>query len=235
MSQPEVIAIIPARGGSKGLSRKNLRLLAGKPLIAHSILAALECSQISRCIVSTEDPEIRHVSMEYGAEVVDRPAELATDLALSADVVRHVLEALSETSHQPEYFVLLQPTSPLRTSHHIQQCLQAFLASSAACTVSVTEAEHHPYKDFILDNGFLQPLFGMEYLSQPRQRLPAVYRPNGAIYAMKSQTFLERNSFFVEFALPYIMGSEGSIDIDSDFDLLIAELMLESRQQAKSA
>ena len=235
MNQPEVIAIIPARGGSKGLPRKNLRSLAGKPLIAYSILAARECSQISRCIVSTEDPEIKQLSLEYGAEVIDRPADLATDLALSADVVRHVLETLSGTGHQPEYFVLLQPTSPLRTSRHIQQCLQAFLASSAACAISVTETEHHPYKDFNLDQGFLHPLFGAEYLSQPRQRLPAVYRQNGAIYVMKSRAFLEHNGFFVEPALPYIMENKDSIDIDSGFDLLVAELLLKSRLHAVSA
>lgn len=234
MSPPEIIAIIPARGGSKGLPRKNLLSLAGKPLIAHSILAALECSQISRCIVSTEDPEIRQASLEYGAEVIVRPAELATDLALSADVVRHVLETLSGAGHQPEYFVLLQPTSPLRTGHHIQQCLQEFFAASAACAISVTETEHHPYKDFTVDHGFLHPLFGAEYLSQPRQRLPTAYRPNGAIYAMRSRTFLEHNGFFVEPALPYIMDNEDSIDIDSSFDLLVAELLLKSRPHAAS-
>lgn len=235
MTHPEVIAIIPARGGSKGLPRKNVRLLAGKPLIAYSILAARECSWINRCIVSTEDPEIKRVSLEYGAEVIDRPTELATDLALSADVVRHVLETLSGTGHPPEYFVLLQPTSPLRTGHHIQQCLQAFLVSSAACIISVTETEHHPYKDFSLDHGLLSPLFGAEYLSQPRQRLPAVYRQNGAIYAMKSRTFLEHNGFFVEPALPFFMANKESIDIDSGSDLLAAELLLNARQQAASA
>lgn len=234
MRPPEVIAIIPARGGSKGLPRKNILPLAGKPLIAHSILAARECSRISRCIVSTEDLEIKQVSLEYGAEVIARPAELATDQTLSADVVQHVLDALSREGRLPDYFVLLQPTSPLRTSAHVEQCLQAFLASPAACTISVTEAEHHPYKDFTLDHGFLHPLFGAEFLSQARQRLLAVYRQNGAIYAMKSQTFLELNGFFVEPALPYIMENEDSIDIDSSFDLLVAELLLNSRQQAAS-
>lgn len=229
MSPPEIVAIITARGGSKGLPRKNVLPLAGKPLIAHSILAARECRLISRCIVSTEDPEIKQVSLDYGAEVIDRPAELATDLALSADVVRHVLETLASAGRLPDYFVLLQPTSPLRTGTHVTQCLQAFLASSAACTVSVTETEHHPYKDFTLEQGHLHPLFGTEYLSQPRQRLPAVYRPNGAIYAMKSRTFLERHSFFVEPALPYIMENNDSIDIDTGFDLQVAEMRLASK------
>lgn len=229
MSPPEVIAIIPARGGSKGLPRKNVLPLAGKPLIAHSILAARECSRISRCIVSTEDPEIRQVSLKYGAEVIDRPAELATDMALSADVVRHVLETLAGAGHQPDYFVLLQPTSPLRNGTHIEECLKRYLDSSVACTVSVTEAEHHPYKDFTLEQGHLHPLFGAEYLSQPRQRLPAVYRQNGAIYAMRCRTFLEHHSFFVEPALPYIMANKDSIDIDSGFDLQVAGLLLSSR------
>lgn len=233
MTPPEVVAIITARGGSKGLPRKNVLPLAGKPLIAHTILAAKDCSLISRCIVSTEDPEIKQVSLDYGAEVIDRPAELATDLALSADVVRHVLDALTGEGRLPDYFLLLQPTSPLRTGAHVTQCLQAFLASAAACTVSVTETEHHPYKGFTLDNHFLHPLFGAHYLDQPRQRLPAVYRQNGAIYAMKSRTFLERRSFFVEPALPYIMANRDSIDIDTGFDLQVAELRLKSASVEK--
>lgn len=229
MNPPDVVAIITARGGSKGLPRKNVLPLAGKPLIAHSILAARECRRIGRCIVSTEDPEIRQVSLEYGAEVIDRPAELATDLALSADVVRHVLETLASAGRLPDYFVLLQPTSPLRTGAHVEACLSSYLDSTAACTVSVTETEHHPYKDFTLEQGHLHPLFGKEYLSQPRQRLPAIYRPNGAVYAMKCRTFLEQHGFFVEPALPYIMANEDSIDIDSAFDLQVAELLLGSR------
>ena len=221
-----VCAIVTARGGSKGLPRKNLRLLGGKPLIAHSILAALACKRVGRCVVTTEDPEIKKAGLKWGAEVIDRPAALATDGALSRDVVRHALATLDGRGELPEVFVLLQPTSPLRTAAHLEACLSAFLASSAACAVSVTEEPHSPYKDFVIEGGLLKPLFGADGLEKPRQALPSVYRPNGAIYAMRSRLFLERMAFYVEPAIPFFMKPEESVDIDTELDLTLAEATL---------
>jgi len=219
----KVVAIVPARGGSKGLPGKNIRPLAGKPLIAHSIIAALGCPLIQRCIVSTDDPEIKARSLEWGAEVIDRPAAFAADASPTQAAVRHVLTSLDEL---PEYFVLLQPTSPLRNSRHLTACLEAFFASDAACTISVTETEHHPYKSHTLEGGRLRPLFGAENLHRPRQALPKVLRENGAIYAMKSALFLERDSFYAEPALAYEMPNEASVDIDTFQDFLRAESLL---------
>lgn len=226
MINKKTIAVIPARGGSKGLSRKNLRLLAGMPLIAYSIMAGINCPYISRCIVSTEDEEIKQVSLEWGAEVIDRPDNLASNYALSQDVVRHVLESLKANGDFPDYFVLLQPTSPLRRAEHINACLDQYFATSAACAISVTEVEHHPFKTFMLQDDYLKPFKDVESLSKPRQSLPKLLRQNGAIYVMPCELFLKVNSFYVEPALPFFMDQIESIDIDNEYDLALAELIV---------
>lgn len=220
---PEICAIIPARGGSKGFPRKNVRLMAGKPLVAHTILAAQGSRYIRDCVLTTEDPEIREIGAGYGAEVVDRPAHLAGDLTTSQEVVRHVLEQLDAEGRRPEYFVLLQPTSPLRTAQHIDACIEEFFRSGASCAISVTVSEHSPFKALVSEGGRLAPLFDAASLHQPRQTLPRTYRQNGAIYLMTSALFLERNTFFVDPAMPFVMPPEASIDIDSPRDLEIAE------------
>ena len=222
-----VVAIITARGGSKGLPRKNIRQLCGKPLIAHSILAALDCVLIDRCIVSTEDPEIKSVSLQWGAEVVDRPASLATDTSLSRDVVRQVLGELESQQRLPEYFVLLQPTSPLRTAHHLTEAIEQFFASGKASAVSMTEMEHHPYKCFKVTGDEWMPVIDYETREVPRQTLPRMYRPNGAIYLLPSAAFLKEGAFFVPPVHPYIMNRENSIDIDDESDLSMASILLD--------
>jgi len=222
----KIHAIITARGGSKGLPRKNILPLAGKPLIAYSIIAAKECKFISRCIVSTEDAEIKRISNEWGAEVIDRPDRLATDSALSQDVVMHVLDYLRDQNDFPECFILLQPTSPLRNAQHLENCIQLFLKSKANSMVSVTEEEHHPYKDFYLEGEYLKPLFGAEYLDRPRQLLPKVYRQNGAIYLVRSKMFVRERRFAVAPIQPFVMNYEESIDIDTKYDLIQAETFL---------
>ena len=225
-----LVAIITARGGSKGLPRKNIADLAGKPLISYSILAALKSEYISRCIVSTEDEEIKQVSLQWGAEVCDRPVELATDQAMSRDVTYHTLMSLQEHGTVPDYFVLLQPTSPLRSHVHVDECLGAFLHNRFNSVMSVTEAEHHPYKYLThTDDGQLQPFHNAISLDMPRQLLPQVYRQNGAIYAMSTELFLKTKSFFVPPVMPYIMSAIDSIDIDNYFDLVMAETVIKSK------
>ena len=221
-----VTAIITARGGSKGLPGKNLRALKGKPLIAYTIEAALGSPLISQCFVSTEDPEIRRVSEQWGAEVIDRPAALAQDHSTSEEVVRHALETLHGLGRLTEHFMLLQPTSPLRDSADVTNCVRAFFAAKAGSTTSVCEAEHHPYKNFKLNDGRLEPLFDAKSLSSRRQDLPAVYRQNGAMYCMRSLDFLRESSFFLEPVLPFIMPIEKSVDIDTARDLLLCEQVL---------
>lgn len=223
----KVAAIITARGGSKGIPRKNVRLVCGKPLIAYSIEAALNCSIIDDCYVTTDDDEIKEVSRQWGAQVIDRPAELATDTALSSDVVVHVLDCLNEQNRFPEHFVLLQPTSPLRTAQHLEKCLSGYLHSGMKSAVSITEAEHHPWKMLISGVHGLQPLKDYQSLESPRQLLPKAYRINGAIYCMSSALFLEKRSFYIEPAYTYPMSQLESIDIDSEMDLIILEMILQ--------
>ncbi len=223
----QIVAILTARGGSKGLPRKNIRTLKGKPLIAYSIQAALNCPWINRCIVSTEDEEIKQVSLQWGAEVIDRPQELAADDTQSKDVVMHVLETLREQHALPQYFVLMQPTSPLRKADHLTDCITQFLnAEGASSIVSVTEFKHHPYKSFTISEEVLVPIFE-QCLDMPRQQLPKVYMPNGAIYMTSSDLFLTQQSFYPSPCLPFEMTAEDSVDIDFLIDFTLAEKLLE--------
>lgn len=221
-----IVAIITARGGSKGLIRKNVRELAGKPLIAHTIEAALKSELVTDCLVTTEDPEIKKVSLAAGAEVLDRPVELAGDESLSRDVVLHALKGLEQKGRLPEYFILLQPTSPLRTSLHIDACVKQFFEKGGGSCVSVTCSEHSPYKMFHCVQGQLTPLFSWEGLDKPRQKLPVTFRHNGAIYLVASKDFLAEETFFVKPVVPYIMEEADSIDIDSVEDLALCERLL---------
>lgn len=219
-------AIITARGGSKGLPRKNERLLSGKPLLAYTIEAARGCPLISRTLVSTEDPALKALSLRCGAEVVDRPAEFAADLSPSQDAVRHALGWLEAQADLPDCFALLQPTSPLRTAEDLSRCLKDFQAAGARSAVSVAEAEPHPYKTLLLEGGRLRPSFDEASLNTPRQALPKAYQLNGAIFVVGSRDFLKEGRFFLEPVMPFIMPRERSIDIDSESDLLVAEQAL---------
>jgi CMP-N-acetylneuraminic acid synthetase len=149
-----VIAIIPARGGSKGIPRKNIRLLAGKPLIAYTIEAAFT-SKMDKVIVSTEDEEIAEISKKYGAEVIERPKGLAKDETPTIDVIFHVLEILKAKNYNPDIVVLLQPTSPLRNAEDIYNAIKLFLDSDCESVVSVCEVEHPPYWSFEIEEAYL--------------------------------------------------------------------------------
>jgi CMP-N,N'-diacetyllegionaminic acid synthase len=223
---PKVLAIVPARGGSRGLPRKNLLQVGGFPLVARAILAARDCPHMSACVLTTDDPEIRAIGIAYGADIVDRPADLAGDSTTSQAVVRHVFQSLSSAGPLPEYFVLLQPTSPLRTASHLTACIEAFFKSDAQSAISVTETKDSPFKSFVENNGSLQPLFDVETLHAPRQTLPRVYTQNGAIYLTSSAAFLRLNSFFIPPVMPFVMEPEASIDIDTALDLRIAECLI---------
>jgi len=215
---PDILAIIPARGGSRGLPRKNLLAVAGIPLVARAILAARACPHIRRCLVTTDDPDIGAIGVEYGAHVIERPADLANDLATTQAVVRHALS----TSLAAEYFVLLQPTSPFRTGAHVTACIEAFFQSDAESAISVTEAKESPFKAFVEQDGALQPLFSVENLHGPRQTLPRVLNQNGAIYLTSAEAFLRTDRFFIPPVMPFPMDAESSLDIDTALDYRIA-------------
>lgn len=225
----ETAAIIPARGGSKGLPRKNVADLGGRPLIAWTIEAAKRSSSIGRVFVSTDDEEIADVSARCGAVVIARPDHLATDESRSEDVVLHALDVLDEDGNAPSHFALLQPTSPLRNEQHIDALIQAARDAAVSCAWSVNEAEHHPFKMMIESDGVLQPVARQADLNAPRQALPRAYRQNGAIYWLSTEAFRTHASFFVPPVLPYLMDAGASIDIDDAEDLDRAQRILSAR------
>ncbi|HHO42183.1 MAG TPA: acylneuraminate cytidylyltransferase family protein [Epsilonproteobacteria bacterium] len=217
--ETKIVAIIPARGGSKGLPRKNVLDLAGRPLIAHTIYAALESKIFDKVIVTTDDTEIKEVSLKHGAEVIDRPKELATDTASSIDVIDHALKVLLRNGYNATHFMLLQPTSPLRNEEHIKQAWSTYSKEDANSLVSVAEAEHPPQKMLIEIDGKIEPLTKWEDLTKPRQSLPKAYMPNGAIYICKVEEFLKTKNIFEKPLSIFIMDRESSVDVDIEEDL----------------
>lgn len=222
------IAIITARGGSKGIPKKNLCDLGGKPLVLHTIEAAQESGCFDIICVTTDDQEIAHVAQNSGAEVVMRPAHLAQDGSRSIDAVLHVLNHFEEQGIQFEDAVLLQPTSPFRSKVHIQNALTAYKDQNECRSLaSFSEVPDHPYKCFYLnEDNHLKAVFGNKYLSFPRQELPRVIKHNGAIYINKVPDLKKYESFFVEPVYPFMMEMEDSLDIDNAIDLEFAEFLL---------
>ena len=214
-----IIAIITARGGSKGLPRKNILDLNGKPLIAHTIDAAIKSNIFSKIIVTTDDKEIKNISLKYKAEVINRPAFLATDTASSLDVIAHTLNELQNNGDIFTHFILLQPTSPLRTEKHIQEAWEKYIKEKATSLVSVSVVEHTPFKMLIEKNGKIEPLTKWDDLSMPRQKLPKAYLPNGAIYINSVKEFLIKKYLFTLPLILYTMNSKTSTDIDTIEDL----------------
>lgn len=221
-----VLAIIPARGGSKGVPRKNIREVAGKPLLVWTIAAAKNSAYIDRLILSSDDPEIIDVAKSWGCEVpFVRPAELAGDETPGIDPVLHALEKLPDY----DYVVLLQPTSPLRTAEDIDACITLCEKKQAAACVSVTEPAHHPQWMYTLsDSGVLRSLSAQR--SVRRQDLPSVYALNGAVYVARVETLTQTRSFLSGEALAYVMPAMRSIDIDNELDLIVAACLLQSQE-----
>lgn len=220
----KVLAIIPARGGSKGVLRKNIREVAGKPLIAWTILEARKSMYIDRIIVSTDDQEISDVAQQWGCEIpFMRPAHLAQDNTPGIEPVIHAIESLPGY----DYVVLLQPTSPLRTIEDIDGCIE-LCASKVACScVSVTEPDKNPYWMFTIDvDGKMQPLLEGKTLISRRQDLPTVYALNGAVYVADAKSIVETRLFITDDTVPYIMSKNNSIDVDTEADLIVAEIFL---------
>ena len=217
------LGIIPARGGSKGVYRKNIRLVCGQPLIAYTIKAAKESLLLTDFVTTTDDPEIEQVAKSFDSPIILRPPELAADKTPMIPVVRHVLETLPE---KYDNLVLLQPTSPLRNSQDIDAALRQLNESGADSIVSVYQVEdHHPSRMYRLDNDVLIP-YETESERRLRQELPSVYHRNGAIYACRTSLVLERNTLLGNHLRPYIMPRDRSVNIDDELDLAFAEFLL---------
>ena len=229
MKKETIVAVIPARGGSKGIPQKNLRTLLGKPLIAYTIEAALQAKTLTRTIVSTDDEQIKEVSQDYGAEVPFlRPSHLATDIAPGISVLQHAIIYLAEhEGYLTDIVVCLQPTSPLRSGEDIDAAVNLCLDSGADSVVSLCQAKHHPYWMKKIVDGRVHPLMNEnENHYTRRQDLPPVYQLNGALYVTRTNVLLEENRVLGKYTAPYIMPPERSIDIDTPNDLRVAETLL---------
>lgn len=227
-----ILAIIPARGGSKGVPRKNIRLLAGKPVIAWTIDEAIKSKYIDRLILSSEDEEIIQVARKYGCEVpFKRPFELAQDDTPGIEPVIHVLNTLEK---KYDYIVLLQPTSPLRTVEDIDGCIQHCIEKGVHACVSITEAPQSPYWMYKMDDdNKLNPVVQSGEIINRRQDLPTVYVLNGAVYVAETKFINENRSFLTENTVGYIMSGENSVDIDTETDFAYCEWFIDRRSRTK--
>lgn len=221
-----IIAIIPARGGSKGIPRKNIKKIAGKELISYSIIAGKSSKYVKNVWVSTEDDDIEKVSRKYGADIIKRPSELAEDDSPTIDVILNCLEYFHKNKIKVDVILLLQATSPLRTSQDIDQAIEQFVNGEGDSLISVCELSHSPYWSLKLEDGYLEPNFGRDYLNMRRQDLPLLYAPNGSLFIATPDYLLKNKTFYSEKTLPYLMPAERSIDIDNDLDFKLAELIL---------
>jgi N-acylneuraminate cytidylyltransferase len=233
----QVLALIPARGGSKSIPRKNIRLFAGYPLIAYSIAAGLAADSVTRVIVSTDDEEIAEVSRRFGAETpFRRPAEISQDNTSDLPVFQHALNWLMENeSYSPEIIVQLRPTSPLRRVWHIDQAVYRLLERPDADAIrTVCVPFQNPFKMWqIREDGLLKPLIHTEFpeaYNMPRQLLPDIYWQTGYVDAAWTDTILEKASMTGDAILPLLIPSSDWIDIDSPDDWRRAERLLEGNE-----
>ena len=230
VNKNKILIIIPARGGSKGIVGKNIKPLNRKPLICHTIREALKSKYASPILnpifVSTDDLVIAKISRKCGANVIERPPELATDNSPTIDTIYHAIDTINDYCNS-DIVVLLQPTSPLRNANDIDAALELFLCRDCDSVISMCKVEHSPYWSFKIENDYIRPLIGDEYLKMRRQDLPDVYRPNGAIYITTIKNLYKNNGFDCDKILPYIMPPERSIDIDEEIDFKLAELLIQ--------
>ncbi len=212
----KVLGLIPARGGSKGVPGKNIKLLHGKPLIAWTIESAKGSALLDTIVCSTEDKEIGDVCRQWNCKVLDRPQELALDTTPGIAPVLHAMEVLQEF----DWVVLLQPTSPFRTPADIDACLK--VAQETGCALGITESPKSPWWMYTTSaDGKLSPVLPQSF--NRRQDIPVAYAINGAVYAASRQWLNQHRSFLSSDTLGYQMPQERAIDIDTEFDFWLAE------------
>ena len=219
-----IVAIIPARGGSKGVPRKNIRVVAGRPLLAWSIEDGLESSRVGRVYVSTEDAEIGRVAAQSGAAVIERPAALAQDETSSEAVLIHALEAIAAAGRgEPDLVVFLQATCPVRTGAEIDAAITQLESTGADSLLSVSPSHAFLWRE---EDGLAVPV-NHDYRNRlRRQDLPAQYRENGSLYVFKPRVLTQGRNRLGGRIVLYRMSEEAGIDIDSESDLELADLVL---------
>lgn len=230
----KILALIPARGGSKGLPGKNIKEIAGKPLIVWTIQTALQSNWLDKIIVSTDNETIASVSREVGAEVpFMRPKHLANDKAKVIDVVLHAIDWFESQGENYDLLLLLQPTSPLRTVQDIENAIQLLFEKQAKAIISVCENEHPPYWSNTLPADHSMKNFINFDAIKNRQELPTFYRLNGAIYLSEIDYLKQNKGFWGSQTYAYVMPKERSVDIDSLLDFKLAELLLNEKNNTE--
>lgn len=229
-----IVGLIPARGGSKGILGKNIAPCAGRPLLAYTADSALQAKRLDRVILSTDDKAIAEVGAALGLEVpFMRPAELSNDTAGSLGVVAHALDWLEAQGEIVKAIVLLQPTSPLRTTAQIDEAIERFLASSTDTLVSVIEVPHrfHPNSVMRIEGDALLPLKNTDEMVLRRQDLPKLYARNGPAILILTPAQIRAGKFYGRNTVAYEMPEQDSLDIDVPEDLALAEFLIERRRK----
>ena len=225
----KVLAIIPARGGSKGIYMKNIQKIAGKPLIQYTIEQALKSKLITRTLVTTDNQKIKKIAEGLGAEVPFlRPKKYSKDNSSALEVIIHTVNFLQKkTTKLQEIITFLQPTSPLRTTEMIDRSIKLLQKTNGTSVLSVFTRRQHPFRSFKIENRFLKPLRKDFEKYYQRQKLPTLYYPTGTIYTFWTNTLKKYNSMFGPKIIPMVAKyNEHHLDIDDYFDMFVCEMVL---------
>ncbi|WP_373002776.1 cytidylyltransferase domain-containing protein [Sulfurimonas sp.] len=226
--EEKILAIIPARAGSKGIKDKNIINLNSKPLIAWSIEASTKSKFITKTIVSSDADNILDIAKQYGASTIRRPDNLALDSTPSEDVIKHTIDLLENENEIYDYLILLQPTSPIRDQNDIDKAFSNLFKTDANALISVYKEDSKILKTFKENkNGYIEGISNNDFPFMPRQSLPPVYMSNGAIYIIKVSEFSKTKKLFTDKTIFYEMSKRRSIDIDSLSDLNEAKKQLD--------
>ena len=235
MDQKTVLAIIPARGGSKGIPGKNIKPFAGKPLIVHSIETALSCPYVTHTVVSTDDDEIAAVATAHGAQVIMRPGELAADTSLVIDAIKYTVIKFEEEEGEVDIVTLLEPTSPFRRPEDLEECLRLLIENKADSVATFTPSDVSPNRLWRVTGEVVEPYIEGAVPWLPRQKQPKAFELTGQIYALNKHTLFEN-----EDAIALLLGRtsavitprETALDIDTELDFMIAEKIMQHYQHA---
>lgn len=233
MQDKNVLAIIPARGGSKGIPGKNIKAFCGKPLIVHSIEAALNCSLISRTVVSTDDDSIAQVAKANGAQVIKRPDELAVDTSLVIDAIKHAVLSVEEEGEDVDIVLLLEPTSPFRRKEDLEKCVQILIENKADSVATFTDAHVSPNRLWRVTDDVVEPYIKGAVPWLPRQKQPQAHELTGQIYGISRKVLFENEdsiSLLLGRMSAVITPRETALDIDTELDFMLAEKVMEHFQ-----
>lgn len=232
INNKRILALIPARGGSKGVPGKNIKDLNGKPLIAWTIEAARKSRYIDKVAVSTDYEAIARVAVKYGAAApFKRPGKLANDNAKMIDVISHCIRFFQNTGDIYNIIILLQPTSPLRSARDIDKAIEFFIEKGARAVVSVVECEYSPRLANVLPKDLnMNKFLSKNICNKNRQELKAYYRLNGAVYLADIDFIMNKRDWYGPKTFAYIMKTEGSVDIDNIFDFMLAKFIMKRRR-----